>query len=97
MSLQKQEQLKYEKARDNLEDKILFNRYGSLKELNKLLKSEFDIEASISDFSEENVKETGSDFALIAGINESWGYVDIYYLKDNSNRLLITEITISEE
>lgn len=93
----KQEQLKYEKVRDNLENKILFHRYDNLEELNKFLRNEFDIEADISEFSEDNVNEMGIDCALIAGINKYWGYVDIYYLIDNSNRLVITEITISEE
>ena len=91
------EDIKFEKVKDNIENKILYHRYNNLEELNEVLESEFGITASKCSSSQENADECGVDFNLLAGINEDWGYVDIYYLKDNSDRMLITEITVSED
>jgi len=89
------ETAKFEKIRDGIES-IVKERYSSLDNLNNHLNKEFGIVANVHSNSEEDARDTGSDYNLLAGINEEWGYVDIYYIKDNAGGLLVTETSVSE-
>jgi hypothetical protein len=91
-----EEVLKFQQVGRELENRILHFRFESLDELNEKLESEFGITAEETENSKEDAKD-GIDFCLCAGVNKYWGYVDIHYLLDNDNRLLITKVTVSEE
>ena len=67
-------------------------RFDSSKELQDYLKKEFNIVS----FAKIDKSGLVSDYAFLAGINEDWGYVDIYYCK-GYNGFIITEVSVSAE
>ena len=96
----KQEQEKFSFIKENFSKAFLHHRF-SLDDFFKKLK-EFKLnhswdEKSLKSREEECKTEEHSDFNICVSINENWGYLDIYYLYDLNGKMLITEITISDE
>ena len=86
---------KFVKIQEELGKVILHKRFDSLELLNKRIQ-EFGITATES-MDSENLVQDGLDYSLICGINEDWGYVDIYYLIDNQGMMFITEVYVCDE
>jgi hypothetical protein len=92
------ENIKFETAKETI-DAIIGKRFSDITDLNIYVTDMlgFKFEANEQSNSKEDSEDIGSDYCLLAGINEDWGYVDIYYLLDNKGRMLITEVNVSEE
>jgi hypothetical protein len=96
----KQEEDKFSFIKRNFEKEFLHQRFTQEKFFEKI--DSFKLfhswnEESIKKKEEEIEQDEKHDYSLCVGINEDWGYIDIYYLYDLCNKMIITEIEISEE
>lgn len=72
----------------------------SVESLSKHLSDKFGLDVELNDIDEEGLLH---DYALLWGIFEEWGYVDIYYLKmpydktGTGDTIYITEVSVSKE
>ena len=95
------EKEKYKIVVENIEKEFLNTRlslgdfFTKLRELNLIHSWN---KESVSK-NEQMLKDEGGhiDFSLCIGINENWGYIDFYYLRDLNNDLVINEISVSNE
>lgn len=96
----KQEREKFDYIEQNFSKDFLHRRFTQEDFLNKLesfkLCHSWD-KKSIKNKEEEAVSEGDLDYSICIGVNEDWGYIDVYYLYDLRGEMLITEITISKE
>ena len=92
------EQARYNLIHSDIENDLLHTRWN-VTTLKQHLLQTYGIK-SLEDVDESALV---SDYAFIAPINKSWGYVDIYYLKipydasATGQTLMITEVSVSEE
>jgi len=83
---------KFNFIKENLPEDLIDKRFENVSELNKLLKSKYDL-PKVS-----KVDKSGLvlDWAYIVGISKYRGYIDIYYTKGYRG-FLVTEINIIDE
>jgi len=85
----------FENMRANLEKELIWHRFESKEELEKVLKK-----YGINGLDEVDESGLVADYAYIGAIDEEgYGYVDIYYLKVpyGEDKILVTGVEISEE
>lgn len=99
--IKKTENAKYNWCLENLDSLFLYRRFELDELLTKLTSLGF-----LHTWDEDSIKNQedmidnellSSDYYICIGINENWGYIDIYYLKDLQGNMFITELNISEE
>lgn len=99
--IEKQEKDKFKFIKKNFEQSILYKRFDDSEDLIEHiesfgLKHSWDKE-SIENNEEESIANDALDYSITVGINENWGYIDIYYLYDLHKNILVTEVNISDE
>lgn len=99
--IEKQEKDKFKFIKQNFEESIIRRRFNDFKNFLEYiesfgLKHSWD-EQSIKNNEAEAIENDALDYSITVGINENWGYVDIYYLYDLHKNILVTEVNISDE
>jgi hypothetical protein len=85
----------FENIKINLEKELLWHRFKSKEEIEKVLKK-----YGVNNLDEVDESGLVEDYAYIGAIDkEGYGYVDIYYLKIpyGEDRILVTGVEINEE
>ena len=72
---------------------LVTKRFRSIEAINAYLHDVFGVQCPVVDKTRDE-DETEFDFCLIGNLstNEAYCDFDLYYLKDNGNRYLITEV-----
>lgn len=99
--IEKQKKDKFKFIKKNFEQSILHRRFNDSEDFLECIES-FGLKHSwnkeyIKDNEEESIANEALDYSITVGINENWGYIDIYYLYDLHKNILVTEVNISDE